>query len=150
MVLQNLIRRFSGRETKGKLLHQLKQTKGFRLHELPSLRFQHRRLWPREHPELNGEGGGTQYVNGNAIWERGGKVRVYLEMLCNLNVTSCISLIIRKTLQVRSKCAPMLARGDPHSHTHLAGLEAGSQGQLSLSLCSTDEAAHQQDVKAPQ
>lgn len=40
------------------------------------------------------------------------------EMLCSLYATSCISLIIRKTLQVEGKCTPMLAGGDPHSHTH--------------------------------
>lgn len=61
---------------------------------------------------------------------------MYLEMLCNLYVTSCVSLIIRKTLQVNGKCAPPLAGGDPHSHNtqthrHTAGFEAGSQGKLS-------------------
>lgn len=41
-----------------------------------------------------------------------------LELLCSLYATSCISLIIRKTLKVEGKCAPMLARGDLHSHIH--------------------------------
>lgn len=42
---------------------------------------------------------------------------MYLEMLCHVCVTSCISLIIKKTLQVHGKCAPMLVGGDPDSHT---------------------------------
>lgn len=108
MILQNLTRRFNGKKIKGKLFHQLKQTKGFSLHGLPTVRFQHRTLWTRE--PLSWMVGGIKCVEGNEFWEREGQVRVYLEMLWNLYATSSISLIIRKTLQVHGKCAPTLGQ----------------------------------------
>lgn len=78
MVCLNLIRRFKGREAGERLFHQLKQTKGFGLHSWPSVSFQSRRLWSREPPEVNVE---AQCGNGDAIWGKGGKVRVGLELL---------------------------------------------------------------------
>lgn len=78
MVCLILIRRFNVGEAGERLFHQLKQTKGFSLHSLPSVSFQPRRLWSRDPPELNME---AQCVNGNAVWGRGGKVRLGLELL---------------------------------------------------------------------
>lgn len=82
MVCLNLIRRFNVREARERLFHQLKQTKGFGLHSLPSVSFQPRRFWSREHPELNVV---AQCVNGDTISGKEEKVRVDLELLSSLH-----------------------------------------------------------------
>lgn len=113
MVCLNLIRRFNGREAGERLFLQLKQTKGFGLHSWPSVNFQSRRLGSREPPEVNVE---AQCGNGDAIWGKGGKVRVGLELLWSLHPLRCV-LHFPNDLQLEGKCDPMLARGDLHSHT---------------------------------